>query len=172
MSPAQRFQAWLNEHPGLIEKVVRAYARDLTEQDELRQEVYFQLWCSVPRFREEAGPTTWIYRVCLNTALTWRRAAGRRERHIDAAAETTGILDQAPTPDRQVEQRDLVEGLYAALRKLPASDRTLLVMLLDGLSYREIAEVTGLTENHVGVALTRARGRLAVQMKGTRNELE
>ena len=46
------------------------------------------------------------------------------------------------------------------------------MLLLDGLAYREIAEVTGLTENHVGVALTRARKRLTELLKGISHELE
>ena len=110
MSPSQRFETWLREHPGLIEKVVRVYGRDETERDELRQELHFQLWCSVPRFRDQAAATTWIYRVCLNTALTWRRATGRRERLLEPSAETGEVSDEAPSPDRQVERRDLVEG--------------------------------------------------------------
>lgn len=52
------------------------------------------------------------------------------------------------------------------------ADRALVLLSLDGLAYREIAEITGLTENHVGVALTRARQRLAELLKGVTDELE
>ena len=55
---------------------------------------------------------------------------------------------------------------------MPDFDRALVLLMLDGLAYREIAEVTGLTENHVGVALTRARKRLAALLKGVTDELE
>ena len=51
-------------------------------------------------------------------------------------------------------------------------DRSLVLLSLEGLAYREIAEITGMTENHVGVALTRARRRLAQLLKGVTDELE
>ena len=55
---------------------------------------------------------------------------------------------------------------------MPRFDRVMVLLMLDGLAYREIAEVTGLTENHVGVALSRARKRLAELLKGAADELE
>ncbi len=55
---------------------------------------------------------------------------------------------------------------------MPDFERALVLLSLDELTYREIAEITGLTENHVGVALTRARKRLATLMKGVTDELE
>jgi RNA polymerase sigma-70 factor (ECF subfamily) len=61
--------------------------------------------------------------------------------------------------------------LYVAIRAQPPEQRTILLLSLDGLGYREIAELTGLTENHVGVTLTRARQKLAEQLKEVRDEL-
>ena len=76
------------------------------------------------------------------------------------------------SPADSAGQRELLEKLYTAIRAMPDFDRALVLLSLDGLPYREIAEVTGLTENHVGVALTRARKRLAGHMKGLIDELE
>lgn len=76
------------------------------------------------------------------------------------------------SPAESAGQRELVEKLYRAIQTLPDFDRALVLLALDGLAYREIAEVTGLTESHVGVALLRARKRLAEQMKGAIDELE
>ena len=66
----------------------------------------------------------------------------------------------------------MLEKLYAAIQSLPDFDRALVLLSLDGLAYREIADITGLNENQVGVALTRARQRLARLMKGVTDELE
>lgn len=71
---------------------------------------------------------------------------------------------QPISPNRQVSDDRLcaaLDKLYAAIHALPMFDRALVLLALDGLTYREIAEITGLTENHVGVSLTRARQRLA-----------
>jgi RNA polymerase sigma-70 factor (ECF subfamily) len=66
----------------------------------------------------------------------------------------------------------LIERLYAAIRIMPGLERALVLLMLDDLSYREMAEITGLTENQVGVGLTRARKRLAGLMKGVIDEVE
>lgn len=76
------------------------------------------------------------------------------------------------TPAEAVDRRDMIEKLYGAIHAMDDFDRALVLLMLEGLPYAEIAEVTGLTENHVGVALTRARRRLATLMKGVIDELE
>jgi len=110
--------------------------------------------------------------VCLNTALTWRRGVQRRKRRREPDADITRLAADAATPAEAAGHRDLLEQLYAALQAMAPSDRALVLLMLDGLAYREIAEVTGLTENNVGVALTRARQRLAALLKGVTDELE
>ena len=167
-----RFNAWLTEHRGIVHKIARAYETGAANQADLFQEMALQLWNSLPAFREEAKAATWIYRVCLNTALTWRRDAVRRERRIEPGADLTRLAVDGASPADHAGDRELLETLYAAIRALPDFDRALVLLSLDGVPYREIAEVTGLTENHVGVALTRARKHLAKLMKGATDELE
>jgi RNA polymerase sigma-70 factor, ECF subfamily len=162
---------WLQEHRGIFVKVARAFARDAVEIAELQHEMVFQVWQSLRRFEEQSKPSTWIYRVCLNTALTWKRGSDRRERHLAPDADINGIAATARTPAETVEQREWLDRLYDALQTLTVADRALVLLMLDGLSYREIADVTGMTDNHVGVALTRARKRLTAQMKGVIDEL-
>lgn len=166
------FTAWMAEHGGIVERVARSQARNERERDDLRRELAYQVWLSVPRFTGAARPSTWIYRVCLNTALTWRRDHSRREGRIEAGADVATLAATAPDPAAGAERGDLLEQVYAALRTLPEPDRALLLLQLDGLPHRDIAEILGLTENHVGVALHRARQRLTRQLKGILHELE
>jgi RNA polymerase sigma-70 factor (ECF subfamily) len=166
------FQAWLEEHRGIFVKVARSFARGEADMGELQQEMMFQLWLSLPRFAGQAKPSTWIYRVCLNTALTWRRGAQRRDRRIEPEADVARLAADAVNPAESAGNKDLLEQLYSALQAMPESERALVLLMLDGLAYRDIAEVTGMTENHVGVALTRARKHLAALLKGVTDELE
>ena len=69
------FRQWLQEHKGLMFRVVRAYAAGRQQQEELFQDILVQLWSSIPSFRGESSSSTWVYRVALNTALAGRRAA-------------------------------------------------------------------------------------------------
>ena len=162
---------WLQEHRGIFVKVARAYARGETEIADLQQEMIYQLWLSRRGFTGNSKPSTWVYRVCLNTALTWRRGTQRRERWIQpgVALEATAAVGHSPA--ESAEQQEWLEKLYEALQSLGETERALVLLMLDGLSYREISEVTGLTENHVGVALTRARRKLTEKMKGVTDEL-
>jgi RNA polymerase sigma-70 factor (ECF subfamily) len=176
MSPAPEkialFHTWLEEHRGILIKVSRSFASAPADAAELLQEMRLQLWTSLSSFAGQAKPSTWIYRVCLNTALTWRRSRVRRDQHLEPDADITHLPSAVATPAEQAGDEELLNELYAGIHALPMFDRALMLLALDGLAYREIAEITGLTENHVGVSLTRARQRLAERMKGVSHEIQ
>ncbi len=163
---------WLTEHQGIFHKIARSYTTAVTDEAELVQEMIVQLWRSLGSFREQCKPSTWIYRVCLNTALTWRRGVRRRQSvTVTVASPPLDAATDQPRPGWTQEQAELLAQLYQAMRALPAAERTLVILSLDGLSYREISDITGLSENHVGVALTRTRRKLSEMLKGVRHEL-
>lgn len=174
-SSAQRetlFTAWLQEHQGIVSKVARSFAPMPADRADLQQEMLLQLWTSLSSYAGKAKSSTWIYRVCLNTALTWRRGLERRDGRLEPNADISSLPAGAASPADQAGDQEALDRLYTAIRGLPMFDRALMLLSLDGLAYGEIAEITGLTENHVGVSLTRARQRLVAQMKGLIDELE
>lgn len=166
------FKAWLEEHRGIIVKVTRSFAPAPADAADLQQEMMLQLWTSISSYAGQAKPSTWIYRICLNTALTWRRGRSRREQHIEPEADIAALPAAAASPAERAGDEEMLAELYTAIHALPTFDRALILLALDGLAYREIAEITGLTENHVGVWLTRARQRLATRLKGVTHEIE
>jgi RNA polymerase sigma-70 factor (ECF subfamily) len=165
------FRRWLDAHPGLILKIVRGCAATPHDQDDLFQDVLLQIWSSIPAFRGEAKETTWIYRVAFNTALAWRRGEQRRRVKNETFLKfDTSPQSQPSHADARPEQ-EIVTQLYAAIRELPKVDASLALMHLDGLSYQEMADVLGISENYVGVKLNRIRKQLAEQLKGPSDEL-
>ena len=151
------FKQWLAQYDGLVGRVARAYAGNETDCEDLVQEVLLQLWRSLPRFEGRASPSTWVYRVALNTALTWKR--GQRQRwRFQPLGE---MSDRAEADYSAGDEPERINDLYLALRQLPKADAALVVLYLDGLSYREMAEVLGISETNVGVKLNRARKALA-----------
>lgn len=166
------FRTWDEEHRGILLKVTRSFARSITEAVELRQELRLQLWNSTGSFAGTAKSSTWVYRVCLNAAITWHRTVTRHEQNVDASVDLKGILADVASPAERVADQELLERLYGSIHAMREIDRALILLSLDGLAYREIADVIGLTENQVGVGLTRARRRLAELMKGVTHELE
>jgi RNA polymerase sigma factor (sigma-70 family) len=166
------FKEWDTAHRGILLKFTRSYARSPVDAADLMQELRLQLWNSTASYAGQAKASTWIYRVCLNTALSWHRNTARRLARIDADADLKALLAEGLSPLESAGDRELLERLYVSIHAMPETERGLILMSLDGLAYREIAEITGMTENHVGVCLTRARKQLAALMKGITDELE
>jgi RNA polymerase sigma-70 factor (ECF subfamily) len=168
------FRRWLADHTGLMWKVVRAFAAAPEDQEDLLQEIALKLWMSLPAFRGEAKESTWIYRVAFNTALAWKRGEKRRDTKHEKFLELNGAPEVSPemSSGRHGSTRDdeMVEQLYAAIRQLPKLDTSLALMHLDGLGYREMSDVLGITESNVGVKLNRIRKQLAEMLKGGGHE--
>lgn len=159
------FKRWLQDHSGTVMKVARAYSATPEDCQDLIQEILLQAWCSIPQFRGEASEHTWVYRVALNTALAWHRREHRRRERQQPLFETADLPVPSANSAEQCQHQEIVERLYAAIHQLPKADVAIVLLYLDDLNYREIAEVLGLSESNVGVKLTRARKALGELMK-------
>lgn len=157
------FHAWVGQHLALMARVARSYADTEDDCQELIQEILLQVWLSIPRFERKAKPSTWIYRVALNTALAWQRRDQRQRRR--RFRPLVWAMDVATSETEQAHQRERIERLYNAIRRLPKADAALVLLYLDDLSYREIAEILGISEVNVGVKLNRVKKALAELMK-------
>ncbi len=157
------FHAWVGQHLALVARVAKSYADTEEDCQELIQEILLQVWLSIPRFERKAKPSTWIYRVAINTALAWQRRDQRQRRR--RFRPLVWAMDVATSETEQAHEGEKLERLYAAIRRLPKADAALVLMHLDDLSYREIAEILGISEVNVGVKLNRVRKALAELMK-------
>ena len=142
----------------------RAYTLTAEECEDLTQEILLQLWRSLSQFQGRASASTWVYRVALNTALGWHRKEGRRRARQQPLLEPEDVPATGLDSAERLYRREVVEQLYAAIRQLPKAEAALVVLYLDDLSYREIAEVLGISESNVGVKLNRARKALGELM--------
>ncbi len=161
-----RFLDLIARNRGRLGRLCRVYAEAPADRDDLFSEVCFQLWRSLPSFDGRAGEDTWLYRVALNTALLYRRRELSRRsaaRAFERQPRTAGIEGTAAMRLEEHEQR---ARLHAAIRRLEAGERALLTLYLEELPYRRIAEITGLSEGHVGVKLNRVRKKLTRLLDG------
>lgn len=159
----ERFESWIRDHVAILYRVVNAFAAG-DDRHDLMQEVMLALWRAAPAFLQHSQASTFVYRVAHNAALTWRRSERKHQRHVAVA----GDIDWMARPEAGRSRGDTparLEALYAAIRSLAPLDRSLILLSLDGLGYREIAEIHGLSETNVGARLTRTRQRLAELMK-------
>jgi RNA polymerase sigma factor (sigma-70 family) len=163
-----RLAAWLAEHAAILHHVANGFAEGADRQD-LFQELSLALWRAIPAFRGDARVSTFIYRVAHNCALTWRRTQKNYRSRIDRYE----VLDAPgagadPVADRE---RETLAHVYAAIRRLPPLDRSLLLLHLDGVSYAEIAALHGFSESNVGARLTRLRQKLTTDLEEISHEL-
>jgi RNA polymerase sigma-70 factor, ECF subfamily len=163
--PESLFKGWLTEHGAAVLKVARAYTLTTEDCRDLVQEILLQVWRSLPEFKGRASAPTWAYRVALNTALGWHKKERRRQVHQRPTLEIEDLPATVLDGPEQAVQSEIVDRLYAAIRQLPKTDAAIVLLHLDDLSYRQIAEVLGISESNVGVKLNRAKKALGELMK-------
>jgi RNA polymerase sigma factor (sigma-70 family) len=157
-----RFDEWLRDHAAILHHVVNGFAEG-DDRNDLMQELLLAVWKALPAFRSDSKPSTFLYRVAHNTALTWQRTRRNYRRKV----EQFEAFPQEDAGSRAaLAETELLDRVYVEIRRLPAVDRSLILMSLDGVAYREMAEIHGLTESNVGVRLNRAKQQLATALKG------
>lgn len=161
---------WLGEHGAAVMKVARAYTLTSDDCQDLAQEILLQAWRSLPQFEGKASPSTWFYRVALQTAMNWHRKDKPRRSRQQPLVEVQILAIEGANSAEQAQQHETVEQLYNAIHQLPKADAALVLLYLDELSYREMAEVLGISESNVGVKLNRAKKALSALMNGQPNE--
>ena len=151
-----KFIKLINEHQGLIHKVCIMYESDRDVRNDLFQEIVLQLWRSFNSFRGESKITTWMYRIALNTAISGYRKQTRNVKTEDLNEMHFNISEQYGADD--VEEN--VQKLQWAIRQLSDIERAMVMMALEEISYDEIAETIGITQNNVRVRMNRIREKL------------
>jgi len=157
------FHELFAENQSRIQRLCYGYLGPTGEVDDLFQDIMVNVWNSLPAFRGEARASTWLYRIAVNTALIYRRK--RRP---------TGPLPELRDPGRGahqgLEDEERLAALRAAIATLPDQDRVVVTLLLEGLSYKDISEITGLTVNYVGVKISRIKQVLEERLTEAHHE--
>lgn len=151
------FLQQIRENRGIIYKLVNLYALHAEEKKDLYQEILLQAWKGYTSFKGEAKFSTWLYRISLNTLLTYKR----KKRIVDYT-DAPEHLGAVPHPSTSTDE---TEALYGAIRQLPETDRAIISLHLDGYDNPEIAEIIGITTNHVAVKMHRIKQHLQKTLK-------
>ena len=158
------FDRWITEYKPLLFKVVRAYAFDSEDQNDLFQEVSIQIWRSIPNFKEKSKVSTWLYRIALNVALNWTR---KNKKHNDGRHSLESVELILKQNEDQIDER--LDWLYKEIEKLDKVDRSITLLMLDGFSYKEMAEILGISESNIGVKIFRIKKYLTIQSEKKEN---
>ena len=140
-----------------IYRMCRAYATEATDADDIFQEVLLQIWKALPSFRQQSALSTWVYRICMNVCIRQQYNNKKAKKHLTTLDER--FVAVVPAPD-QNDRQQKIDQLHACIRKLPETERAIMALFLEDMSYREIGQITGLTENHIAVKVKRIKGKL------------
>ncbi|MGC9973207.1 MAG: sigma-70 family RNA polymerase sigma factor [Bryobacteraceae bacterium] len=155
------FVELFEENKARVLRLCYGYLNSEQEAEDLFQEVMKNVWNSLDGFRREAKISTWLFRIAVNTALMYRRKLRRGQ-----ALVTSGVVPDTAAPAPAPDDEERLRALRSAIAALPAPDRLIVTLLLEGLSYKEIADVTGITVNYVGVKISRIKEALEKLMRG------
>jgi len=148
----------IQEHNGIIHKVIGLYVNNQENRRDLHQEVLLQAWKSYKNFKGQSVFSTWLYKVALNTVLTFNK-----KRKLTEDVDKPEHIESPP------ESSEDHEVLYHIIKSLEEVDRMLISLHLDGYKNNKIAEITGMTPNHINVKLHRIKGKIIETFKMTNN---
>ena len=150
----QEFLEKIESHKGMIFKVSKMYVDHQEDREDLYQEIVFQLWKSYQKFEGKSQFSTWLYRVSLNTALTFLKFEKRKpdnailHENLDVAEE---LQD-----DKEVQ----LQLFYKAVHELNPIEKALIFLFLEDQNHKEISENLGISEVNARVKLNRTKEKL------------
>lgn len=156
-----RFETLLAANRPALARLAASYATSPADRDDLLQEIAMGLWLALPGFRAECSERTFLFRIAHNRCISH---LARRRPQVSLDELELDPEDPGLTPDTGVADAQQAERLQDAVRRLPLTYRQVIVLLLEDLDYRQIAEVLGISETNVGARLTRARGLLRAHL--------
>lgn len=153
----------LESHRGIVFKVVNTYAFNPADRDDLGQEIAAQLWRAYPDYDPRRKFSTWMYRIALNVAISHVRSMTRHRKFttpLDQDAIDHGLSEGLVHDGIDHETAQQVRALHRFIHGLEPLNRALLLLYLEDNSYREIADILGITETNVATKLSRLKQRI------------
>lgn len=150
----QEYEKAIDLYGGIITKICYYFSSDSEEFKDLRQEVLFNLWKGWDEFRKDSKVSTWIYRVCFNTCVSYNRKEKKNKNRISIE----NVINLPAEQESHLLEK--YNEMHSLIQKLNYEDRALILMWLDEKSYEEMAELMGLNRNTLAVRLKRIKEKL------------
>ena len=167
MTKEERFVSIIKQYEGIIYKIAAIYVNDAHDRNDLYQDIVYQLWKYFDTFRGESKISTWMYRIAMNTAITRLK---KKHKHIELQESIEKQLSQAfDVYDNSIEEK--LRILKAHIDQLHEIDKGIVLLLLEGKSYDEMATITGFSRTNIGTRIHRIKKKLRTEIKAQHHEL-
>ena len=154
MAKEADFYQMIKNHEGIIYKITRLYCDTYEDQMDLYQEIVYQLWKGYGSFRGDSKQSTWMYRVALNTTFTHLR----KEKKNGKKVGLEHIQLKYEIKDSLLEER--LAKMYTQIKQLPDIEKGIILLLLEGKKYEDIAKITGFSRSNVATRISRTKDKL------------
>lgn len=157
----------------MVYSIALRYVKQEEEAEEITQDVFVKVYFFLEKFENRSSLKTWIYRICVNACLEFLKKKKRKKRfgfniplfNEESGEENAGeVLDQNAL--EKLESKETQVVLETLIDNLPENQRTAFILLkLNDLSYKEIAEIMETSESAVDSLLSRARANLKKELE-------
>ena len=151
----EKFITLIKQHEGLILKICKMYGNTADDRADIYQDIVLQLWRSFPSFKEVSKVSTWMYRIGLNTAITRLR---KEQKHSNRKEIDDSVMELPSRSYKEEQEKDQL--LQLAIQQLTDIEKSIILLYIEDKSYREMAEIVGITESNIGFKLNLIKSKL------------
>lgn len=148
----KEFENIIRDYGNIVSKICYSFSSDSEEFKDLQQEVFFNIWKGLPRFRHDSKISTWIYRISFNSCISFQRK--------EKLFNKVNVDNLSSMADDSTSKLSNYKEMLSMIRKLNYKDRAIILMWLDDLTYEEIAQLTGHNRNTIATRLRRIKEML------------
>ena len=148
------FDRIVAEHGALVSRIAMTYEADPALREDLTQQIFLAVWQALPSFRADSSLRTFIARIAQNRSISF---VAKQVRQAPVAEIPEQLAADSPSPEDSAIEASEHRSLLEATRRLPLPQREVIVLLLEGFNYAEIAEMLNIAPNALALRLTRAK---------------
>lgn len=157
-----QFVQLIQENRKIIYKICNSYCVNVDARDDLAQEIVYNLWKSFANYNPDFKFSTWMYRIALNVAISFYRNEHLSKKYVPFSEDLLVFEDNMDSTAESESKLKLLQGFINDLKEI---DKSIMLLYLDEKSYKEIAEITGITESNVATKINRIKDKLRTNFK-------
>ena len=150
------FYSSLENHKAILHKICNSYSKNNEDRSDLFQEIIIQIWHSIERYDPKYKMSTWIYRISLNTAISFYRKHKNRDKESTIQFDDLFSIDDS----LDIEKDPIIEQLHEYIEALNGMNKALILLYLDDYNYHTISEILGISVSNVGTKIARIKSTL------------
>ena len=154
------FLQTLDSNKDRIFRICRSYSTEPDDANDLFQEVVMNIWKSLPQFNNQSNIDTWVFRITINVCLKAKQFSDKKHKHFVKLDSIS--YENIGEKINSNENEELFLKLSKCIEKLEGAKKSIILLYLEDLPYKEIASIIGVTENHVAVKIKRIKNKLLI----------